>query len=93
MTTLRRVILAEAKSRQRRLSRVLIRAALQLREQVLLNDLAIAVAGRDVRRARAVVKRADIASSLTATESVVSDAVVRGGLVTGSQGFPQAAAP
>jgi len=74
-------VLAEAKRFEPRLSRAFRRAIDKLRGQVSINDLAMAIAAKDVRRAAALLPLAQARDALAPCGTIARDATLRGGRV------------
>ena len=64
-----------------RLARAFARAVERIRAGVSINDLAMAIAAKDAKRAQAIVSRAAIKDALGPAGAIVSDAVLKGGRV------------
>ena len=76
-----RLIEAAADPIERRLARAVERAAQRVREHLVINDIAMALASRDARRAAALLTRRFAEESLGPAATIVRNATIKGGRV------------
>jgi hypothetical protein len=80
-----KAIHGEAPGFERRLTRALRRSVAKMRQRAPVDDLAAAIADRDVRRALAVISRIAAEDALAPAGAILRDAFDRGGRVGASQ--------
>lgn len=70
---------AAADKVEARLVRAVLKSLVKLRALVEINELAIALADRDVEEALSVLTREEVADSLQPAAAIIRDTVLRGG--------------
>jgi len=68
-----------------RLARAVLKALERIRGQVSINDLAMALANKDAKRALALLPLATIRDALSLAAPIVRDAVLKGGRLGADQ--------
>lgn len=74
-----RALLAAGRGFERRMARAFLRTAQRTRAALSINDIALLVAGKNVRDLDALLRRSDVEDALQPLATIARDAFVKGG--------------